>query len=202
MANKVPEIQIEYYKSNPPTCLAEFVVKPTLIENVAFDGHGFTGVYPDGLVENPNIIFGISCNCGSNLHFIVAESTSDEIFFHENLVIAERYFLRCASCSSEHLLFDSVLHGYNPEVDRIEGRTSSIFNLQSNTETSPERIICKCSNCKNDVFDVTARFEYPGDLFHDSTFADRENEFFSWFTGLGKCSKCSTINMPIDYECS
>jgi hypothetical protein len=204
MTSKVPESQIEYYKKNPPKSLAEFVSQPTSIQDIEFDGHGFTGKYPDGLIENPNIIFWLSCNCGNKTFFIIAESKSEEIWFHKNLVIAERYYLKCTSCDTQHLFFDSWLHGYNPEVDRIEGwrNAENLDNKDSKNEGMGERINCKCSNCKNETFEIFARFEYPGDLFEDSTFAGREQEFFSWFTGVGKCSNCSSMSMPIDFECA
>jgi hypothetical protein len=119
-------------------------------------------------------------------------------------VIAERYYLKCASCDSQHLFFDSLLHGYNPEVSQIEGwdYDDDLENQQSSHEGSKERINCQCSSCEDKTFEVFARFEYPSDLFDDSAFAGREQEFFSWFTGIAKCSKCSTMNMPIDFECA
>ena len=36
---------------------------PAQLNNIEFDGHGSSGIYPDGLVANPNTIFAIKCRC-------------------------------------------------------------------------------------------------------------------------------------------
>jgi len=81
------------------------------------------------------------------------------------------------------------------------------LSLREDAESSPsnrknEKETCECSNCKHTVFEVFARFQYSSDLFDDPYFEGKEQEFFSWFTGIGKCNNCSTISVFIDYECA
>jgi hypothetical protein len=59
-----------------------------------------------------------------------------------------------------------------------------------------------CQNCGNRVLEVFTRCEYSGDLFEDLAFASRAQEFFSRFTVVAKCSECSQLNTPIEYECA
>ena len=202
VSNLKPENQTAYYNEHPPKCVADFQSHPHWLDDIDFDGHGFSGIYPDGLVANPNVVFAIKCKCGGNVHRIVAESKQEEIWQYKNLVIAERYFLECSSCQSRHLFFDKFLHGYNAEGSKIEGLSLSEIVETNQSSRKHEKITCQCSNCKNTTFEVFARFEYPPDLFDEPLFEGKEHEFFSWFTGIGKCSTCSTINLFIDYECA
>ena len=196
------ENQTAYYQEHPPKCVADFLAEPDWLDDIEFDGHVFSGLYPDGLVANPNIGFAIKCQCGNRAHSIVAESEQEEIWHHKNLVIAEKYFLECRSCQSRHLLFDPSLYGYNAETFRMEG-----INLRDEIERSPssgqhEKVTCECYNCKNTTFEVFARFEYSADLFDEPEFEGQEQDLFSWFTGTGRCNMCSTVNVFMDFECA
>ena len=202
MSNIKPENQIAYYQEHSPKCIAAFLAESAQLDNLEFDGHGSSGIYPDGLVANPNIVFAITCQCGSGTHEIVAESEQQEIWQHKNLVVAERYFLECGSCHSRHLLFDRFLHGYDAEVSQLEGLSLSEIIGSDQSLPVKEIVTCKCSHCCNTAFEVFTRFEYPSDWFDEPLFEGREQEFFSWFTGVGKCHTCSTINVFIDYECA
>jgi len=202
MSRTKPENQTAYYQEHPPKCVANFQFQPDWLDNIDFDGHGFSGIYPDGLVANPNVVFALKCKCGGNVHSIVAESEQEEIWHYKNLVIAERYFLECSSCQSRHLFFDKFLHGYNAEGSKIEGLSLSEFVETNQSSRKYEKITCQCSHCRNTTFEIFARFEYPPDLFDEPLFEGKEHEFFSWFTGIGKCSTCSAINLFIDYECA
>jgi len=202
MSNTKPENQTAYYHQHPPQCIATFLVVSARLENLKFDDHGSSGIYPDGLAANPNTVFAIRCQCGSGTHIIVGESEYQEIWRHENLVVAERYFLECGSCHSRHLLFDRYLHGYDAETSQLEGLSLSEIIGSDQPLPNKEKVTCRCPDCSNTTFEVFARFEYPPDLFDDSLFQGREQEFFSWSTGLGKCHTCSTINMFMDFECA
>ena len=202
MSNIKPENQTDYYQEHPPKCVTEFLVQPARPDNIEFDGHGFSGIYPDGLVANPNIVFAIRCQCSGSVHSIVAESEQEEIWYHKNLVIAERYFLECSSCHSRQLFFDKFIHGYNAEGFKIEGVSLDEIVGPRHSPGTNEKITCECSTCKNTEFEVFARFEYPPDLFDEPLFEGKEQEFFSWLTGIGKCNTCSTLNLFIDYECA
>ena len=202
MSNTKPKNQTAYYQEHPPKCIIDFLVQATQLDNVEFDGHGSSGIYPVGLVENPNTIFVIRCQCGSGIHRIAAESEYQEIWQYKNLVVAERYFLTCKACGSRLLLFDRYIHGYDAEDSKMEGLNPKDFIDADQSLYNDEKVICSCSSCKNTTFEVFVRFEYPSDLFDEPLFEGREQEFFSWFTGIGRCSTCSTMNVLIDFECA
>jgi hypothetical protein len=197
-----PKNQTAYYQAHPPKCIADFLVQPTRLDNIELDGHGSSGIYPDRLAENPNTVFAIRCQCGSSVHRIVAESEHLVIWRHENLVIAERYFLECGSCHVRHQCFDRFSHGYDAEASLVEGFSLKEFIEIKQSLRRNEKAMCECVNCKGTTFEVFMRFEYPSDLFDEPLFEGREQEFFSWFTSIGKCSTCSTIHVFIDYECA
>jgi len=197
-----PENQTTYFKEHPPKCLLDFASQSDWLDNTDYDGHGFSGVYPNGLVTKLNIVFAVNCKCGNSLHSIVAESEQEEIWRYKDLVIAEKYFLECSSCRSRQLLFDPTLHGYNAVTSQMEG-----WSLSENVEgDSPsrkgEKLICECPSCHNTEFEVFARFEYSADLFDAPSFEGKEQDLFSWFTGIGRCKACSTTSQFIDYECA
>jgi hypothetical protein len=202
VSNTKPKNQIAYFQEHSPKCIAAFLVESVQLDNLKFDGHGFSGSYPDGLVANSNIGFAIACRCGSRAHKIVAESEYQEIWQHENLVVAERFFLECGSCHSRHLLFDRYLHGYDAETSRLEGMNPSEIIGGNQPLPVKEVVTCQCSHCHNTMFEVFTRFEYPSDLFDEPLFQGQEQELFSWFTSIGKCNNCSEINVFMDYECA
>lgn len=72
----------------------------------------------------------------------------------------------------------------------------------SSVRLKDEKLVCECTNCHKTEFEVFARFEYPAGLFDDPEFEGKEQELFSWFTGVGKCKACSTTSQFIDFECA
>jgi len=100
------------------------------------------------------------------------------------------------------LFFDKFIHGYNAEGFKIEGVSLDEIVGPRHSPGTNEKITCECSTCKNTELEVFARFEYPPDLFDEPLFEGKEQEFFSWLTGIGKCNTCSTLNLFIDYECA
>lgn len=210
MANPFPNDQFEYFRNNPPRCLTDFDTQPISLDGFQLDGHGSSGSYPDGLVEQANIGFKISCKCGGKTFVIIASSEKDNIQYsmYGNFVIAEQYILQCTACGKKSLLFNPSIHGYNAEIFRIEderyGNNENAIGDSTNTSQnqSIDTVEFKCSNCAHNNFELIARFEYSSDLFDDADFEGREQEFFSWFTGISKCEKCSTINLFIDFECA
>lgn len=200
--NMKPENQTAYYQEHPPKCIADFLAQPEWLDNIDYNGHGFSGRYPDGLVANPNIVFAIKCQCGNVTHSIIAESEQEEIWRHKNLVIAEKYFLECISCQSRHLLFDPSLYGYNAETFLMEGLSLRDDVEGSSSSGNHEKVTCECSNCKNTTFEVFTRFEYSAYLFDEPEFERKEQDLFSWFTGTGRCNTCSAVNVFMDFECA
>ncbi len=82
--------QVEYYQKNPANCLNEFILQPASLSGLEFDGHGFTGSYPDGLLETPNIVFKLNCSCGGITHIVIAELITKKIFYIKSLVVADK----------------------------------------------------------------------------------------------------------------
>ena len=203
---KTIEQQIEYFNEHPASCLSQFTTRPIYLEGINFNGHGSSGIYPNGLAENPNIIFSINCSCECNQQLITAESTSGEIIYYEDLIIAERYYLKCVTCSRNTLLFNRFLNGYDAEATKLEGFADDEYQISekiiSEDEQSDTFVECKCIACGNSRLEVFTRFEYPNDLFEDAIFSNSEHNFFSWFTIVVKCSGCSALNILADFECA
>lgn len=202
MSRIKPEDQVAYYKEYPPKCVDDFLIKPAWLEHIEFDGHGFSGRHPNGLIPNLNIVFAINCQCGRSNHSIVAEYDYYASRRYENLVFVVKYYLECISCHSRHLFFDPSLHGYNAEIFRMEGLSPSDYVDPDLSSAEHETINCQCSNCNHSSFEAFARFEYSAGLFDEPEFSGKKQGLFSWFTGIGRCSICSTFNMFIDYECA
>ena len=197
-----PENQTAYYQAHPPKCIADFAAQPEWLDQVEYDGHGFSGRYPDGLVANLNIVFAIKCQCGNATYRIIAESRQEEIRYYKKLVIAEKYFLECSACHSRHLFFDPWLYGYNAETFNIEGISFRDETESSSTSGTHENVTCECPSGKNTTLEVFARFEYSADLFDEPEFAGKEQDLFSWFTGTARCNTCATITVFMDFECA
>lgn len=193
--------QFAYYTQHPPKNLAEFAAQPTSLAQVVFDGHGYFGLYPHGLRECLNIIFKISCKCGSELHTLIVQSRETEIYHNNDLLIGEFYSLRCISCGKQTLLFDPIAHGYNAEIAVMDGYASELVRLTtSDSPVSSENY--KCLSCGEGEVAIFARFEYSANRIEDPEFADRPQDFFSWLTVVTECPKCSKLSTVVDYECA
>jgi hypothetical protein len=129
--------QVAYYQQHPPSCLDEFVVRPAALPGVEFDGHGFSGKYPDGLVESPNIVFHIACDCGGE-YFILLAETDD---------MAERYALRCLSCGKQATVFDSTAHGYDAVAMRPAWGWDDTTDITVEGEGDAGAATGTCSRC-------------------------------------------------------
>ena len=197
-----PENQTAYYQEHPPKCIGDFAVQPEWLDHVEYDGHGFSGRYPDGLVANLNIVFAVKCQCGNGTHHVIAESRQEEIRYYQNLVIAEKYFLECRACHSRNLFFDPLQYGYNAQTFLMEGISFRDDLENSFASGKYEKATCECPSCHSVIFEVFARFEYSANLFEEPEFEGKEQDLFSWFTGTGRCKTCSTVTMFMDFECA
>jgi hypothetical protein len=194
--------QILYFRQHPPTNLKELTLQPAIVPDIAFGGHGFSGKFPDGLIKNMDIVFKAQCPCGGSIFTIQAKSEHDEINYYQSLVIAEQYFFSCSSCGKQSLLFDPMQHGYNPEVSRLEEWSDDELELPVSKLEVPEKVCCACATCQENEMELIIRLEYHNDLIGYEAFAGREENFFSWFSVVGKCSNCSELNLFIDCECA
>lgn len=195
--------QAEYFRSNPPGCFSGFVTKPTKFGGIEFDGHGFSGSLVEALSESINVLFQIECQCGGKLFTLHAKEGKNEIWQNNETVIAEEYILECNKCSSRRVFFNSSRHGYDSEVMRLEGLLKNDGDPEKDrNDRQKEERKCSCKNCNQSSFEFLTRLEYFDDLFGMDEFKGREQDLFSWFSGIGKCNNCNTLNLFIDFECS
>lgn len=102
--------------------------------------------------------------------------------------------LRCESCGAITELIDTDIHGYDAEL----GHGPCTMRGQG------QRSEFACDLCGPAPMDVVVRFEYSEDLFDDEfkDFRGREQDLFSWFTVLGRCSGCPRLITVADFECA
>lgn len=181
-----------YYRSHPPRCLAGFRVKPARLRGVTFDGHG----------EKLNTIFRLACSCGHEKAYVLGHYWRNPDY-HNIEVFISPLALECNSCGKITELIDTGRHGYDSE-----------FCSGSATKRGKgRRQRFRCEKCGPMPMQVHARFEYPGEIFGadglveeiaeegGKDFRGREQDLFSWFTAVGKCSGCSKL-LTIDFECA
>jgi hypothetical protein len=202
MAKPAPQNQVAYYESHPPSCLAGFAVQPTSLPDVEFDGHGASGDSSNGFIECPNILFKINCSCGGHAHRLIAEATVDPIDYYNESVCAGRYWLQCAACRAAKVLFDASLHGYDQEADRMRNRGDEPEGGGPSQGGEGEKVDYRCRACQADAFQIIARYEYNPFTFDDPDFARHAQDFFSWFSVVAECVRCSEIHMAVDQECA
>jgi hypothetical protein len=152
------------------------------LPDVAFDGHG----------EPLNTIFRLRCRCGSDRGFVDGYSWYKPEF--RVTVFLSPLTFQCAACGRVAELLDTDRHGYNPVVcgDSATVRAEGV------------RAQYRCERCGPVPFEVFARFEYLGDLFTEDydDCRGKEQDCFSWFTAVGKCTGCSRLMTVADFECA
>jgi len=102
--------------------------------------------------------------------------------------------LACASCAQSTIVFDPAIHGYECEI----GEESSLLR----GEGDPAEF--HCPHCTSAAFSVITRFEYPDDLLEEENeeFRGREQDLFTWFDLIGRCTNCRAIVEITDVECA
>jgi hypothetical protein len=98
--------QTEYYETHPPRCLAAFTTHLGDFEKGEFDGHG-----PGHI----NTTFRLSCPCGSDQHVIHLYAWTDPDHPDQTIILSPLN-AECVACQKKSLVFDSDIHGYNPEA--------------------------------------------------------------------------------------
>jgi Zn finger protein HypA/HybF involved in hydrogenase expression len=182
--------------SQPPRCLAPFAVALAAardLPGVSFDGHG----------EPDESIFRVRCPCGGESFrlrgtFYAKDFRGDPLnFFSDPLELI------CESCARDQLLFDADKDGYNAEIEAAEDLTRP--KSRSN-EPEPPRTEYGCSKCGGRAMHIWTRFEHSAETCEDSFAEDlsegREQDFFSWFTLVGRCNKCRALQTVSDFECA
>jgi hypothetical protein len=193
--------QSEYYRSHLPRCLASFRATPANVPDWHFDGHGslseFKAKFPGKQIQAPehiNTVFQMSCKCGSDSFFVFAYAWNNPKAPGQ-FVFLSPISLQCETCKASAELFDCAVHGHDAEYG----------NSPPSMRAEGKREEVECGGCDlNKVLQVFVRFEYPDDLLRaDFKELDgRQQDFFTWFSLLGKCTKCSSL-LPIgEYECA
>jgi hypothetical protein len=204
--------QANYFQDNPPRCIKEFKTEPVSLGGVEFDGHPSLEVSLNPVVNrkihtpvNINTVFRLRCGCGHTKAYILGRYRPIPKEYHQ--AFGPFFFdaplaLRCEFCNTVTELFDARTHGYNGEMGLSSIRSG-------NTETgkdreSGERTEFKCEKCGPVPIEAIVRFEYPDDLFDEGlcAFAGREQDLFTWFSVVGRCSRCGQLIEVTDFECA
>ena len=171
-----------YIDSHPPRCLDNIDAEAVDLSGIVFDGHG----------EELNGIFRVWCGCGELTHYVLGHYWVNPDY--KNLeVFLSPLALRCISCGKINELIDTDIHGYDAELGHGSGTVRG----------EGERDEYKCKNCGVQPFEIIARFEYSEELFGKDfeDFRGREQDLFSWFTLLGRCTSCKEVWHIADFEC-
>jgi hypothetical protein len=91
-------------------------------------------------------------------------------------------------------LLDTDAHGYDAELG----------NGTATVRGQGARVVFECPRCGRKPLQAFVRFEYPDDLFEGDYpgFAGREQELFTWFSLVGRCSQYSQVVPVADFECT
>jgi hypothetical protein len=153
----------------------------------------------DTLTESPNRFFSLSCPCGET-RFLVSGEMHRNVLIDRDLIYGP-VTAKCATCQRASLLFDPRVHGYDVEIDHFPPTWQA---------TSQARDF-ECPSCTGAVFALTARFEYPAALLQALElgqdpgypgYVGREHDLFTWFTLVGQCSTCHTLETIASVECA
>jgi hypothetical protein len=193
--------QASYFRSHPPRCIAGFVARPTELPGVEFDGHismsQLNLEVPPGVTidapEHTNPVFNLSCRCGGDGHYVHCHRWANPDFRNQ-VVTLSPLDLECSACRAITPLLDTDAHGYDAEL----GHGTATVRGQG------ERVVFECPICGRQPLQAFVRFEYPDDLFDGDfpEFAEREEELFTWFSLVGRCSKCSQMLAVAEFECA
>jgi hypothetical protein len=187
-----------YYWSHPPRCIAGFTATPAALPGVVFDGHASVPPVPvPGVViegaDHLNTVFLLTCVCGHDRHFVLGYHWRNPDFSNESVFLSP-LSLRCASCGKETELIDTDRHGYDAELGGVVATALG----------EGERGEYRCDWCGVLPFQVCVRFENSADVFTRDfeEFRGREQDLFSWFSAVGRCSGCSRLLAIADFECA
>jgi hypothetical protein len=192
--------KVSYFADHPPRCVAGFETRRVELPGVVFDGHAsallpigkVTGVQIEG-PQHLNLVIQLLCMCGCDVHHALGHFWRNPDYGNM-LVFVSPLALRCGKCGKITELFDSDIHGYDAEI----GAPPTSHRGEGERSEFP------CSKCGPTGLQAIARFEYPDDLFESGfeEFRGREQDLFSWFSLVGKCSGCGRLLDVADFECA
>jgi hypothetical protein len=174
----------------PPKCLAEVRTSPAAPPDILLDT----------LCDWPNRFFALACPCGEALFSATGEMSLNTLI--DQLLIYGPLTIHCAACARSALVFDPRLHGLDAEIDHFPPTA---------IETPANRATFRCPTCRQTTFGLVARFEYPDNLLEalaagvdpgHPTHVGREQDLFTWFTLVGRCSACHQLTTIASQECA
>jgi hypothetical protein len=168
-------------RNTPPRCLAGFKVEPATLTGVALDGHG------SGL----NKIYKLSCTCANDRFRVLGHHVKSE---QGGTVFVSPLALECALCGVVMELIDTDQHGYDAEL----GHGSA--TIRGDGPRTP----FACDTCGVRPITAFARFEHSGEELADSFIEEFPNsqDYFSWFSLVGRCEGCKRLLNVADFECA
>ena len=171
----------ERIRTTPPRCLDGFIVRLSPPLGIAFDGHG----------EPLNKVYHLACNCQADLHKVLGHYETND---YGDRIFVSPLALECVACGAVTELFDSAVHGYDPEVC---GHSTTIRGAGARQHFA-------CDRCGIKPLRVHARFEHSSEVLEDSTgeFTGNEPNLFTWFTLVGDCTGCRRMLTIADFECA
>lgn len=171
----------DYFRTHPPRCIAKFTATPTELPEVVFESNG----------EPFNSIFALTCRCGSGKFMVHGHRSIDPDTGNTQLL--SPLSAECSGCGKKTLLFDAAKHGHDGELGQ---------SIQK--KLKGESVIEDCGECNNLVMELFVRFAYPSDLFDGnySDFQSREQDLFTWFSLVGRCTGCEQMLGFADAKCA
>jgi hypothetical protein len=167
--------------NTPPRCLEGFAVEPVTLNGVALDSHG-TGL---------NKVYKLACACGHDRFRVLGHHLKND---RGEVVFVSPLALECAGCAKVTELIDTEQHGYDSEL----GHGSATMR------GAGTRTPFACERCGVRPMIAYARFEHSGEDLADSFVEEFPNvqDYFSWFSLVGRCAGCGRMLNVADFECA
>jgi hypothetical protein len=169
---------LQCVRRTPPTCIANAAPR----------------LDPEPGPERPdNAQFGttfwLGCPCGSRQTAILCFPTK----IRSEMVILSPLALQCCACNRVTEIFDSDLHGYDPEA----------CGDSATMRGSGERQLYRCSACGQSAGEACATFSFndpEGLQTLPKELTGREQDTFDWFALDWRCAACGEVDCVADYE--
>jgi hypothetical protein len=179
-------------RKTPPRCVRGFQCKPSRL--------------PKPFDDNFRTVWRLACSCGGQRGTILGHALRDYNPRSEGPEFISPLGFKCSACGKTTEVLDTDLHGYHPEVAKVEGGVGS-----AKIRGHGRRKQYPCPHCGAREFTVTVGFVYwDFDLFLDEAelvtegrwkardFAHPE-DFFNVFLSYGRCTSCGRVSEFTDF---
>jgi hypothetical protein len=169
---------VRHVQSTPPSCLSGFRVTPA-----------HAGPWNDWAA------WALTCACGSSRGKLLGHPFNNGRG-NESLFVSPLAF-QCSSCGKTTEIIDTKRHGYNAEIDKMEGKSYD-FNARG----TGERQAVPCPSCGGLDFSLTALCAHSHfELIEDQPELEPlAQEFFDSFICRGKCGSCGKESNLAGFE--